>query len=45
MITNGTVYTDLSKGNGRENECSQESYDGKGAHGGSVWRGPQRPSS
>jgi hypothetical protein len=27
-----------------ENECSQERDDGKGAHGGSVWRGALRPS-
>lgn len=32
---------DLSKGSGRENECSQENHDGKGAHGGlSVVRSP-----
>jgi len=35
---------DLSNGNGRENECSQESYDEEGAHGGAVWRGDMRAS-
>ena len=31
---------DLGKGNSREDERSQESYYGKGAHKGAVWRGP-----
>lgn len=29
----GSEGLDLSGGNGREEECSQENYEGKGAHG------------
>ena len=37
----GSESLDLGGGNRRENECSQESYDGKGAHGAQYGADPR----
>jgi hypothetical protein len=37
----GSEGLDLGKDNGREDECGQKSYDGKGAHGAQYGADPR----